>query len=220
MIRMSLSGPALFDQVNAVGPTLSKAVTAAMAGATRGATVALRQQLTGSGYHFGRAVNAIRGNVWPRPPGHSIGAAGTVFAAGDSADRFLSAFAEGVTITPRGQRAMAIPLHDFRGFDRRLIGPKSSYWGGKLIFIPVKDPERGEIGILASKPDRFSTGRRWSKNTPLRAPFAKAAGDLIPQFVLVTVVRLPKILSPEDVMAEWAGKLPDLAAQAVDILNA
>ncbi|MCW3477366.1 DUF6441 family protein [Limobrevibacterium gyesilva] len=228
--RITRSGGDLATAIGAVGTTLSKAVAVGVAAAAEGAKTDLRKQLQGSGYRFGRAVNAVRSTVYPRPPAHSPSAAATVFAAGDSADRFLSAFATGAVVTPKRGRALAIPLHDFRGFDRRLVGPNSSFWGGRLIFIPAAGYDRAasgtslggaKIGILASKIDAYSTGARWSRNSRARRSFSRQlASSLIPQFLLVSVARMPKILSLDDVLNTWADRMPDLAARAAEILDA
>lgn len=223
MIRMSLSGTSLADQAALMQTLLGQATSAAMAGAVEGAKQDLRRQMSNSGYQFGRAVNALRGEVYPKAPRWSHDPAGTVYAAGDSADRFLSAFATGAVITPNKKRALAVPLHDFRGWDRRLIGPKSSFWGGKLIFLPSRNLATS-IGILASERDKFATGRRFSNNTPLRRYHAAGLSDadrnrLIPQFVLLAWVQAPNLLTPDETLNAWSDRLPDLIADALSILD-
>ena len=216
---ISRSGPSFAEAFQGLGDIMGQAVTAGIAGAVEGAKQDLRRQFQ-AGTIAGRAANAIRSAVYPKSPQFSPSAAGTVFAAGDSADRFFGAFASGVTVVPHKGRALAIPLHNFRGFDRKLIGPNSSFWGGKLVFIPSKHRGQGTIGILASKADQFSSGPRWSRGSRRRRAASKGVeANLIPQFILVAVARLPKLLSPEETMANWHNRLGDLVAQAAEVLD-
>jgi hypothetical protein len=222
-IRMSLSGPRLTVQLETAGRTWAKATSAAVHAATEGAKLELRKQLASRGGRMSRLRGAIRSATYPKPPRYSAKAAGTVYAAGDSADRMFTAFSTGPVVTPKGGKALAIPLHNYRGVDRQLLGPKSSFFAGRIIFIPRSNLKTGGnkvVGIYAMK----ATGRpgsiRKQRNTPRRKSLsAQIDGGLVPVFMLVSSAQMPKLLSPETIMAKWAGQIPDLIAQAARMLD-
>lgn len=213
-IRATMMG-SLEEQAKAGRDTLAKAVSIAIAGATEGAKLELRRQLPGG--KFDRFRNAIQSRVYPKLPHFSMTAAGTVFAAGAAADRAFSAFSTGAVVTPKGARALAIPLHNYRGIDKRLLGPKSSYFAGRLHFIPSARRSRGlTVGILATRAAGRPSEIRKQLRTKGRARVAEhLVGDWIPQFVLVRSVRLPKLLSPEAAIAKWTAQIPALIEAAL-----
>ncbi len=216
-IRALITGD-LTSQSAEMNNRLVKAVTAGVAAATEGVKLELRGQLKGA--QFRRFRNAIRADVFPRKPRASIRAAGSVYAAGDSADKAFSAFATGVIVTPKGARALAIPLHNFRDINGQLLGPRSSFFSNRLKFIPSRRRAAGTVGVLATPASGRASEVRKQLRTKGRARVAEnLAGEWIPQFVLVRAARLPKLLSPEQALAEWAGRTPDLIAQAFDIIK-
>lgn len=217
-VRLTTSGTPIGEQVHATEGVLAAAVTAAVAAAATGAKAELRKQLTGSGYNFGRAANAIRSDAYPKPPARSLKAVGVVRAAGESAERYLTAFSAGAVIVPKHGKCLAIPLTGAHGNYRQRLGPASSFFSGPnaLVFIPTKHLGGTTVGILAMK--REGSGRGRSR---LQRGVARGLrnSDLTPYFILVSTVKLRKILSPEDVMVEWANRIPELAQQAADILQ-
>lgn len=224
-IRMEIRASGSFAaDLAKLGENMGKAVSAGFAGVAEGAKQDLRRQLRTASPHMAKAANAIRSAVYPAPPKFSPSAAATVFAAGDSADRFLSAFATGALVVPKRGSALAVPLHDFRGFDRRLIGPKSSFWGGKLVFIPPRSSAavaaQGVIGTLCQKTDEYTAGKRFDRNSKARRAAARHVGPgLIPQFVLIASARMPKMIDPDAVIAAWFDRLPDFVTRATDLLE-
>jgi len=220
---MSLSGPGLTVQVETAGRALAKATSAAVHAATEGAKLDLRKQLASRGGRMDRLKNAIRSATYPKPPRYSAKAAGTVYAAGDSADRMFTAFSTGAVITPKGGKALAIPLHNYRGVDRQLLGPRSSFFANRLVFIPRSNLKTGGnkvVGIYAMQGAGRAGSIRKQRNTPRRkALSAQIEGGLVPVFMLVSMAKLPKLLSPETIMAKWVGNIPDLIAQAARMLD-
>lgn len=218
MIKVSatISGTSLANQVKATGDRMAKAVSVAVAGATEGVKLEMRAQLGSSG-RFDRFRNAIQSRVFPKAPRFSMRAAGTVFAAGDSADRAFSAFSTGAVVVARRARALAIPLHGYRGADGKLLGPRSSFFAGRLTFIPSRSRSRAlTVGVLATKAAGRPGEIRKQLSTRGRARIAShLVGAWIPQFVLVKSARLPKLLSPDDAMDKWTGEIPNLIDSAL-----
>lgn len=222
MIRMRAEGTPPSVQLEAYGRRLAKATSIAMAGAIEGAKEDLRRQAAGYVGRFGKGrmgsvANAIRGQVYPAAPRFSLTPAGVVYANGKSADRIFSAFATGPIITPRKGKVLAIPLHQYRDINRDLLGPKSSYWGGRLEYIPLDPPRGGVVGILAIPRDttRKSVVRRERNTRNRKAVSARLADHMVPQFLLVRQVRHPKVLSPREVMGAWAERLPGMIETAM-----
>jgi len=224
-----MKGGSVFLEVKKVSEVMAQAVSAGMAGAGEGAKQELRKQLRATSTRFasGRAVNAIRSAVYPSPPRYSGNAAFTVFAAGDSADRFLSAFAKGPLIVPKRERALAIPLHNLRqgrdyGQNRTetFRGPKDPFWGGKLIYLPAHNAPPGTIGYLCLPRERgVGRGRRRIKRLPgVKALAPDLARELTPVFVLVSAAHMPRLLSFDETMVRWANRIPSLIRDAADML--
>lgn len=218
-ITASVSGDSLSTQVKASGDRFAQAVSVAVAGATEGVKLELRQQLGSSG-RFTRFRNAIQSRVFPKPPRFSVRAAGTVFGAGDAADRAFSAFSTGAVVVPKVARSLAIPLHGVRGADGRLLGPKSSFFAGRLHFIPSRQRSRAlSVGVLATKAAGRPGEIRKQLATKGRARVAEhLVGEWIPQFLLVRSAKLPKLLSPETAMEKWTGLIPSLIDAALAAL--
>lgn len=219
-IRADVSG-SLARQWDEYRDIFERAVTVAVSAAAEGVKLDLRGQLA-KRPAMDRFRNAIQSRTWPKPPRYSADAAGTVFAAGDSADRAFSAFATGLVVTPNRAKALAIPLHNFRGIDRKLLGPKSSYFAGRLHFIPAsRRAASTEVGILATKAAGRPSEIRKQLKAKGRAAIAEGlVGEWIPQFILVRSARLPKLLSLEDTAQKWADQLPTLLNDALDALGA
>ena len=225
-IGFSSSGLSLRAQGDGMGRDLARAVTAAVNAAANGAKEDMRRQVSGYSGSFGkgrmgRVANAIRAESYPRPPKYSPDAAGRVFAKGAQAERIFAAFATGPIIGPTRARALAIPLHQERDINGRLLPPSSSFWGGRLKFIPRKERGGLTIGVLAI--ERAGTRRstlRKMRNTRNRAAISAKLDDFwVPQFILVKSVRHPKLLTPEATMERWAREVPGLIEGALAVLR-
>ena len=219
-VKATITG-SLPEQADDMGRKMARAVAIAVAGAAEGAKQDLRGQLAGA--NFSRFRRAIQGATYPKPPRYSMKAAGTVFAAGDSAERAFSAFSEGAVVLPNKAKALAIPLHHFRGVDRKLLGPRSSFFAGRLKFIPSRMRSTATmVGILALPDESAGKRRGRGRGTDSRRR-AEIADTLVgrwkPMFILVRAVRLPKLLSPEQTMERWAGQLPALTEQALLLMR-
>lgn len=219
-IKMTVRGERLSVQFETAGRTLAKTTAAAVAAATEGAKLELRKQLSSRGGRMERLKNAIRSEVFPKPPRYSSKAAGLIYAAGDQADRMFIAFSTGPLITPQG-KALAIPLHNYRGVDRRLLGPESSFFRGRLVFIPRRRGAAGNyVGIYAMRgSSRAGTLRKQRNSARRKGLSAQIDGDLVPVFVLLRAVQMPKLLHPDAVIEKWTGRIPDLIAEAARMLD-
>jgi hypothetical protein len=224
MFRFTLIGDDFKVQADAMGRDLAKAVTIAVGAAAEGLKLDLRKQLTARG-GFGRFANAIRSSQFPKRGRYSPKAAGTVWAAGKESrgadnhatvSEIFDAFAVGATVTPTGGRYLAIPLHNFRGADRRRVGPESSFFKDRLFFVP-SDSGKGTVGILATRKEEGL--RRTAKNSARSTIGQRVGRDLVPQFILVSSVRMPKLLTPEALAEKWAGNIPDLIEQSLTALG-
>lgn len=217
-VSFNFSGPSLPAQIDAEIRRHSKAITAAFAGAAEGVKVDLRRQLTAGGSkRMQRLSTAIRVEVFPRPPRHSPRAAALVYAKGKDAERYFAAFTAGPYITASRGRALAIPLHNFRGIDGRLLGPRSSFFANRIKFIPARHRGGTDVGVLAIPATGTASQKRRQRNTAGRRAISRtlADADLVPVFVLVRAVRLPKLLTPEETVNRWGQKIPDLIRQAL-----
>lgn len=221
-IRMSTSGPTLRVQADGMRNGLSKAVAIAIAGAAEGAKEEMRRDLAayrgafGRG-RMGRVVNAIQAKIFPKPPRHSLSAAAIIYARGEQAQRIMTAFAEGPTIRAKSGGALAIPLHQHRGVDGQLIGPRSSYWGKSLTFIPSGERGGVVLGILAQeRRGGRPSERRRERNSTNRKRFSDRLDFFqVPQFILVKAVKHPRVLNPTATTARWAARVPGLVQQAL-----
>jgi hypothetical protein len=226
MISVTTSGPSLRVQLDTMRRDLARAVSIGVAGAVEGAKEEMRRNVGsyvgrfGKG-RMGRVQNAIRAQAYPAPPRYSLTAAGRVFARGEQAERIFHAFSTGPVITARGGRALAIPLHGERDINGGLLGPRSSFWGKRLKFIPKKERGGLTIGVLATERHGARRGAlRRLRNTRNRAPISAKLDDfMVPQFILVRAVRHPKLLAPETTMAAWAARVPGLVHQALAIVK-
>jgi hypothetical protein len=218
-IRMALIGDPVSRQIKDTQDALAKAVSAAVAGATEGVKLELRRQLDNSNGRFNRFRNAIQSSVYPRAPRASMRAAGTVYAAGEAADRAFAAFSTGAVVLPKGGKALAIPLHGYRGADGRLLPPTSSFFAGRLHFIPVQSGAK-IVGIYATPATGRAGAVRKQRGT-VRRRFAssKIEERWVPQFLLVRHAKLPKLLSPEAAMEKWAGQVPALIDGAMALVR-
>lgn len=217
-VSFSFFGPSLPDQVDAEARRFAKAITAAFAGAAEGVKTDLRRQLVAGGSkRMQRLSTAIRVEVFPRPPRYSPRAAALVYAKGADAERYFAAFTTGPYITAHRGSALAIPLHNFRGIDGRLLGPRSSFFANRIQFIPAKARGGTNVGVLAIPATGTASQRRRQRNTAARRAISRTLADdnLVPVFVLVRAVRLPKLLTPEETVNRWGKQIPDLIRQAL-----
>lgn len=218
-LSFSFGGLDPAQQIERQTRAFAQAVTAAMAGAAEGVKTDLRRQLVAGGSRrMQRLSTAIRVEVFPRPPRYSPKAAATVYAKGADAERYFAAFTTGAYITARRGSALAIPLHNFRGVDGRLLGPRSSFFSGRLKFIPAKQRGGTDVGVLAIPATGTASQRRRQRNTAGRRAISKTIdGDLVPVFILVRAVRLPKLLSPAETVEKWGRQIPGLIQQALRV---
>lgn len=224
MFRFEVRGDSPSRQFGDYTRRLAKATTAAVAGATEGLKIDLRKQLWSHG-GFGRFPNAIRSKVFPGRGRYSRRAAGSITAGGKTVrndgyatvEAILGAFTVGAVIKPKNGRALAIPLHKFRDFNGRLIGPESPFFKGRLFFIPTKGrlKDSTRIGILAvSATEKLRASKR-------QRAFGRSVTNnkMIPQFVVVRATKLPKLLTPDALLDRWGAKLAGLIDQALTRLD-
>jgi len=215
-LRFALSGTPPSQQLDRMGRNLAKAVTIAVTAAAEGTKIDLRKQLiAGGSQKMAKLSGAIRSKVFPNPPRYSPQAAAEVYAQGKEAERYFSAFSKGPLILPNKTNALAIPLHNYRDLNGRLLGPQSSFFAGRLTFIPIK--KRGSVrGVLAMKGAGRASQIRRQRNAKTRRPFRDLAGETeVVVFLLVSSARLPRLLTPEATARKWAAEIPALIERAL-----
>lgn len=218
-IRITTSGETLPTQAERAGRTLARAITAAVVGATEGAKLELRRQLETRGDRLGRLRGAIRGTVYPRPPRYSPGAVGMIHASGEDTERMFIAFSTGPVIVPKRGKALAIPLHNYRDVNGRLLGPRSSFFARRTGFIPRSRLKAGGnklLGVLAMRVGGRPASIRRQRNTPRRRALSQQLdANLVPVFLLVRQAQMPRLLTPDAVVAKWTGMIPQLIEQSL-----
>lgn len=230
MIRITPTGGSMADIIQRGGRNAAKAVSIAMAGMAEGAKQDLRRAVSAYAGAFGkgrmgRVANAIRAESYPRPPKYSPAAAAAVFAQGEQAERIFSAFSTGPLVTPnsgrptftgKGKPTLAIPLHQYRDINGHLLGPRSSFFSGRLVFVPAKQRTGQSIGVLAMPGVGRPSAVRRQRNTVNRQALSKTIDkQMVPMFALVRAVRHPKVIDPDAVASKWAAAGPALAEQAM-----
>lgn len=226
MFRFTLVGDedGFNAQLDRMGRNLARAITIAVDGAANGLKEDLRRQLRSAG-NFRRFAFAIRTSTYPNPRrSYSPDAVGTVWAAGKTirADglatvgEIFDAFSNGVVVGPKNAKSLAIPLHEFRGANGRRLGPNSSFFRGRLFYVPSKSNNK-VIGILATKSER---NVRRSKLNNMRTSIGKSVGkDLVAQFLLVKSARIPKLMTPDTLAERWANQIPSLIESALVMIE-
>lgn len=216
-IRITTSGETLPIQAERAGRTLARAITAAVVGATEGAKLELRRQLETRGDRLGRLRGAIRGTVYPRPPRYSPSAVGMIHASGEDTERMFVAFSTGPVIVPKRGKALAIPLHNYRDINGRLLGPRSSFFANRLTYISrskLKVHGTKVVGLMAMRVGGRASSIRRQRNAPRRRGLSRQIeADLVPVFLLVDRAHMPKLLTPDAVVGKWAGMIPQLIEQ-------
>jgi len=230
MIRIFSLGTKMRQYLESESRNVARAVTIGITAAAEGAKLELRRSVSSYAGSFGkgrmgRVANAIRAETYPRPPKYSPAAAAHVFAQGEQAERIFVAFSTGPYITPKagrptftgkGRPALAIPLHQFRDINGDLLGPRSSYWGGRLVFIPARDRSGSGVGVLALPAGGRKSQIRRQRNTVNRRSLSRQIDQkMVPMFALVRAVRHPKLMDPQAVGAKWAAAAPGLVQQAL-----
>ncbi len=205
----SLPGKRDFDDLT---QKLRIAVTAGVTGAAAGLQTDLRQTLGRLGPQWRKLGNAVRVQVYPknRP---SRAAAALIYANGERAAKALQAHDDGATIRSRSGKALAIPLHNYRGPKREKLGPQSSFFRGRLVFIPSKDRGGLEIGVLAMPATGTASAQRRQRNTKGRKAISeRISKDLVPMFLLIRQVVLRSKFDGKALAQKWGEDVPALIA--------
>lgn len=175
---------------------LATAVTRTMDRVSKGLTTDLRSQVTGAGLGT-RLANTWRGSRFPQTGKVSIDAAAFVKS---NAPDIISAFDEGATIhTVNGGKFLAIPTDNVprttgqgRGGSRRMTPEEAeASFHQKLRFAPAGG-DRFVAYVVTTK------GARTRKAQKLAL------------FVLVPVVKLPKVLGVDAAANKWAGEVQEI----------
>ena len=203
------------------GPRLAleEGITGGVHAATGGLKLDLRRAIGAAG--LGRRLgNAVGSAVYPRR-GASIGAAGTIFPRGKSAERVLTAFSEGATIRARaGGRFLAIPTPNVPetgaafGGGRRPMTPAEveRAFGARLVGIATRRGGRAAavLGLPADQAQGVRGRRRGRRTLGVRR-----RRDFVPFFILVREVRLAKRFNARRLAALWAARVPGLIERAL-----
>lgn len=191
----------------------AEAVTAGVTLATEGLKTELRQAIAAAGLGD-RLGNAIGSAVYPKGQS-SLGAAGSVFARGASADRVLDAFANGAVIRAQTGGFLAIPTAAAGkyGDGRKKITP--GMWerahGQRLRFVY----RRGAPSLLvADGMTQAKNQRGFKRATERRLASGRGLASVV-MFILVPLVRLPRKFDAEQISSRWALRIPDLIEQSL-----
>ncbi|MGE0650259.1 MAG: DUF6441 family protein [Alphaproteobacteria bacterium] len=213
-IRAATTGP-FTDWLMRERNALEEGVTGGVRAATEGLKLDLRRAIAASGLgpRLGKAVGA---QAYPKR-GASLGAAGSVFARGKSAERVLTAFSEGATIRARaGGRFLAIPTEHVpragRG-GRRPMTPfeVESHFNTDLEPVPLRG---GRGALLLVIPVVKGSGQRFRRVRARRVGVGRTSG-FVPMFVLVPHVHLRKRFDAARLARKWAARVPELIERAL-----
>lgn len=189
---------------------LAIAVTAGVTGAAEGMQTEFRQSLMALGPRWAKLGRAMKTSVYPRGR-PSLGAAALIYARGESARTMLRAHEDGVTIQARGGKALAIPVHNYRGPDRKLLGPRSSFFARRLRYIPARDRSGLAVGVLAVPATGTAAQQRRQRTAKVRRGLSPRIPEkMVAMFILVRLVRLPKRIEGKRIAAKWAADVPAL----------
>lgn len=212
-----------------------KAVRVAVDAAGIGMKTELRQQIDAAGYKA-KLGNMFTNKTHPAAGVGSFRAAASIFPRGEAAEKYLLAFAEGVTITAHGGRWLCIPTdHNPRrsmkegpvvkAADLMRVTATKGHWQGALAWIAPSRHHPGTLiwwgrvattaGVQGKKSGKWKFRQvRTIAGRKLRAKIDKDAGA-VPLFVLVRAVKLKKILDDERTARRWADAIPDLIERAL-----
>lgn len=185
------------------------AVTSGVTLATEGAKTELRQAIEAAGLGR-RLANAVASAVYPRGK-DSLGAAGSVYGRGASADRVLDAFANGVVIRSAHGFFLPIPTEAAGkyGDGRQRITP--GLWermhGQRLRYVYVSP----RLSMLVADGVRLTSKGR---ALPSRGRKGREQNDVV-IFILVPQVRLPKKFDADSIVGRWADRVVDLIEKSL-----
>lgn len=193
---------------------MEKAVTAGVKAATDGAKLELNQQ---TDRVLGRML--WNGRTYPER-GTSLGAAGFLFPR-RGAEKIVEAFSDGVTITAKKGKYLAIPTENVpraagqgRGGRKRMTPEQvEDRFNQDLQLVPSRTRPGTAYLVLRN----VVAGRKRGtlrQATARRRAQGRAARPVI-MFVLVRRVTLRKTLDPVSLVAKWAGLAPALIERAI-----
>lgn len=205
-----------------------QAVTEGLRATGEGLKLDLRRQVAQALGH--RAANMIGVETYPKGGKASFGAAVSVFARGDSAEKLLQAFSAETIIAPNGGKYLAIPTgFNKPGGGRRQGGNAAvstkemvslKKWTyvrptqdgrGLVWFLRVSEAQAkgkgGRVGSMA-----FAGGFKRVGGRRAGTEAALEAGA-VPMFILLPMVTLKKRMDPAAIIQTWANRAPDLIAR-------
>ncbi len=210
------SGDNITTQVEGMQRNALVALKAAVAGATEYAKAKMRERIRERS-SSPRLPNIIGSAVYPKD-GLSYGPSGSIFPRGSKAALILEQMAEGATITAKGKKALAIPLHNQRGGDGKLRQPKDF---PTLVFIPSRQRGGVTVGVLALPSSKTRRGLLDAKSRKAQAAKSRARvqggiGDgFIAMFVLVRTIRIPRVFDADAILKEAVAQMPGLFESAL-----
>lgn len=189
----------------------ARAVSSGTSTAVSGLKDYLRQ-LTITAFGSQRLANTWRGNVYPRPPKASLGAAGTVHS---NAPHIIEAFSNAAPVRSKDGFFLAIPSPDapkqFMGkrvtpsnWNADRYGPlRFVYRAGKASLLVVDGVRRNKSGRV---------GRQLANAGRTVAGGYKAGATTVVMFFLVPQVRFKKVF---DLDAAYAGALNNMVGSII-----
>jgi hypothetical protein len=152
----------------------------------------------------GRLANAVRYDVWPRPPRFSLRAAARVTT---NADEIFEAFETGAVITGKAGNWLAIPTKDTprsrttrRGGTRGGRGKASpaeveEMFNRDLVAVRLRT---GTMALIMPNVIRAKNRRGWRRDTQRRLAQGRNP-EAVTMFILVPLARMPRLLSLEQI---------------------
>lgn len=206
-----VGGRGVRDFTGAVRDSEAIAVQAGVQVAAEGLRDELRYQIaaTGMGDRLGRAVGA---KIYPTRGNGSLDAAGLVYPRGPKAEKIFAAFNQGVTITAKGKKFLAIPTKEAgRAWRNGKARPGEFHerTGIKLRFVPLKNGN----AVLVGDSIKAKSGRGRRAATRGRRAQGRAVESVV-FFVLIRSVKIPRRLDFDTAAQKWADRIPDLIAAA------
>ncbi|MBU8543998.1 MULTISPECIES: hypothetical protein [Roseomonadaceae] len=216
---MTVSGMSASTAIEAQGRRQLAAIEAGMEGVTEGVLLDLRQNIRDAFPRSSRLPTTITGEA--RGAERGLPPAALIYPRRGANVAELLESHTGATITPRGGKALAIPLRGVPriGYQRRRqMTPeqyRATFGRDSLHFVPAR-PGSKALGYLAAT---RKAGRDFTRGKPgtRRSGRQPKRYDLL--FVLVRAVVLPARLKPLPIIEKWVELAPVYIERAAALIG-
>jgi hypothetical protein len=215
-IQSALIGPDPVALQDAITRRMLAATKQALAETGEAAKQGLRQQIRSAGLG-NRLPNAVGVKIFPAGDKLARKPVVQIAPRGKGAARILHAFSTGPQIRGKDNQSLAIPLEAApRGPRGVPIGPAEAErrCNRDFVSIPLR---RGKATVLLCMPAVAGARRNGSRFRPAKGGrLAQGRGaELVPMYILIPTVRLPKLLSPDEVVRDAVAGFPDRLRRAL-----